>query len=98
MKVNKDSEEIIKKSKPEAEVAAAKLLNDTQNTEKAIKESELANNIVSKPFNLRANHEKTDNKLECEYCPEEFANKKLYKEHTQTCPICEMIFKEPPYC
>ena len=29
LKVNKDYEEIIKKSKPEAEVASAKLLNDT---------------------------------------------------------------------
>ena len=59
------------------------------------KKSDLANNIASKPFNLRANHEKTDDKLECEYSSEEFANKKFYKEHTQTCPICEMIFKEP---
>ena len=37
LKVNKDSKEIIKKSKPESEVAAAKLLNDTQNAEKGKK-------------------------------------------------------------
>ena len=89
---------MIEKSKHEAEEAKAKLLNHTQKAEKAKKESDLASNIVYKPIHLIANHEETEDELECDYCPEEFVNKKLYKEHTQSCPICKTISKEPPYC
>ena len=36
--------------------------------------------------------------MECEYCLEEFSSKKLFEEHIHSCPLCEIEFKEPPYC
>ena len=52
--------------------------------------------------NMNATAEKANimpyNDMNCEYCPQEFSNKKLYEEHITSCPICKTVFKEPPQC
>ena len=38
------------------------------------------------------------NEAECVICNEEFPNRSLLKEHTQSCPICEKTFNDYPNC
>ena len=97
LKTRTDSEKAITKFKLEAEQAKATLKKHKEAAEKATilanKASELANNQVSK-----ANLEISEDELECEHCHEEFKDKKMYNDHIKSCPICEQVFKEYPYC
>ena len=98
VKTKKDSEDTIAKCKKEAEEAKSKSLKHKEAAEQAKEDAKLVNIQVIKPNNLISNPELTEDEFECEYCPEEFTNKKLYEELISSCPICKMIFKQPPYC
>ena len=34
----------------------------------------------------------------CDCCQEELNGKKLHREHIHSCPICNVTFKQYPYC
>ena len=94
LKTQKDSEDIIAQCKKEAEEAEYNSLKHKKSAEKAKEATKLVNILVTKPNNP----EISEDEFDCEYCPEEFTNKKLYEEHIGFCPICKINFKEPPYC
>lgn len=86
-KIKKDSEETIARcefviqnaqrdvNNLREEAEKAKLLL-AKEVEKAGKDREQVNFHVNKPLNLTANSENIEEEFECEYCPEEFTNKK----------------------
>ena len=67
-----------------------------QETEKAklllIKKPEAKNKHVFGQTNTKTNPPVTEDELMCDHCEEEFEKEKLHREHTHSCPICNVTF------
>ena len=53
---------------------------------------------AEKKQSTQNNQPLTEDEMMCDHCEEEFTSKKLNREHTHSCPICNVTFKQYPYC
>mgnify|MGYP002631080107 FL=1 len=53
---------------------------------------------AEKKQSTQNNQPLTEDEMMCDHCEEEFTSKKLHREHTHSCPICNVTFKQYPYC
>ena len=66
--------------------------------EEHTKNGEVISQAVTKCRSLKMTPWTLENKVECEFCDEEFDNIKLLNEHIQYCHICKIDCNEFPYC
>ena len=53
---------------------------------------------AEKKQSTQNNQPLTEDEMMCDHCEEEFTSKKLHREHTHSCPICIVTFKQYLYC